>query len=126
MVLTASRLPSRGGILEGRRCPMPEIVLTEEQARVLDEAIGIVAVLKPDGVMVGVLDPKEAALIAEAKRRLATPGPRFTSDQIRHHMAALQAEWDRLGGFDKDYMRRFLDELQAADPPAHHPLAGQP
>jgi hypothetical protein len=30
-------------------------------------------------------------------------------------LAALQAEWDRTGGFDHDYMKAFLAKLRAED-----------
>jgi hypothetical protein len=100
---------------------MPEIVLTEEQARVLAEAETIVVVRNPSGATVGVLDPKEAAVIAEARRRLALPGPRYTGAQVLASLDALQTERDRIGPFDATYMREFLRQLEQADPTAYGP-----
>src|SRR5947209_7419287 len=95
---------------------MPEIVLTEEQARVLAGATTAVLIRDPRGATVGLIDPKEAEVIAEARRRLAAEkGQSIPADRVRAHLAALQAEWDRMGGFDLDYARRFLDKLRAED-----------
>lgn len=95
---------------------MPEIVLTEEQARVVAGATTSVVVRSPNGAVVGALDPKEAGAIAEAKRRLATERGRGVSGStVRAHLAALQAEWDRTGGFDHDYMTAFLAKLRAEE-----------
>jgi hypothetical protein len=100
---------------------MPEIVLTEEQARILAGATTTVVVRNPSGATVGVLDPKEAAIIAEAKRRLATPGPQYTSAQVRAMLDALQAERDRIGPFDVAYMEEFVRRLEASDPAKYGP-----
>jgi hypothetical protein len=101
---------------------MPVITLTEDQARVLNQAGETsVVVQDPAGTTVGVLDPRESAAIAEAKRRMSYSGPCFTAEQVRNHMAALQAEWDRAGGFDQEYMQRFLAQLRDNDPPRTNP-----
>src|SRR5438552_9250351 len=95
---------------------MPEIVLTEEQAKVLAGATTAVVGRAPNGAAVGSLEPREAAIIAEAKRRLATErGRGIPGHKVQAHLAALQAEWDRVGGFDQEYMRAFLDKLRAED-----------
>lgn len=94
---------------------MPEIVLTEEQARVLAQATTTVAVRGPDGATVGVLDPAEAAFIAEVLRRRAAGGGgrAVPAERVRTRLAALQAEWDRTGGFDRETMRAHLARLRA-------------
>jgi hypothetical protein len=55
-------------------------------------------------------------MIAELKRRAASPGPWYTSAQVQARLRALQEEWDRTGGFDEAYLREFLARLNAADP----------
>jgi hypothetical protein len=100
---------------------MPEIVLTEEQARVLAGATTAVVVRNPGGAAVGLLDPKEAAIIAEAKRRLAARGPRYTSAAVTAMLDALQAERDRIGPFDVAYMEEFVRRLEASDPAKYGP-----
>jgi hypothetical protein len=35
---------------------------------------------------------------------------------VQARLQALQAEWDRLGGFDEAYMREFLARLNQSDP----------
>ncbi|MFO0850227.1 MAG: hypothetical protein U0871_16970 [Gemmataceae bacterium] len=103
---------------------MPEIVLTDEQARVLAEADGAVTVRDPAGRPVGSLDPADAKAIQRhlARKASGAPEPTFTSEQVHRHMAALQAERDRLGDkFDRAAMLRLLDQLAAVDPPTIRP-----
>jgi len=93
---------------------MPEIVLTEEQARVVAGATTAVVVRNPGGAAVGTIDPKEAEVIAEAKRRLATErGQAIPGKTVLAHLAALQTEWDRTGGFDRAHMTALLAKLRA-------------
>lgn len=106
---------------------MPEIVLTEEQARQLADASADVVVRDPTGAPVGVLSPKEAALIAEARRRRADPpGPWYTGEQVGAGLDALQAERDRIGPFDHAYAEAFLRKLEAADPARYGPVKERP
>jgi hypothetical protein len=101
---------------------MPEIVLTEEQARILAGAGTTVVVRDPHGATVGVLDPKEAAIIAEAKRRAANPSPLYyTSASVLAMLDALQAERDRIGPFDAAYAAEFVKRLEESDPEKYGP-----
>ena len=96
---------------------MTEVLLTEEQARIVAQAVEPVVLRAPDGMELGRIEPLLSPdEIAELKRRAASPGPWFTSAQVRAHMQALQEEWDRTGGFDEAYMRDFLRRLREADP----------
>jgi hypothetical protein len=96
---------------------MPELVLTEEQAKVVAQALGPVTVRDAHGRELGYIEPKlSPEMIAELKRRAASPGPFYTGAQIQARLQALQEEWDRTGGFDEAYMREFLARLNAADP----------
>jgi hypothetical protein len=95
---------------------MPEIVLTPEQWTPVAGAARV-EVKDPSGRVVGWLDAAEAAVIAECERRSAERGPCFTSEQIRRHMAALEAERQRLGGMDKEALLAFAEKLRADDPP---------
>lgn len=97
---------------------MTEIILTPEQAALLAQAPGRVAVRDPKGNLIGhfepfILTPEE---IAELKRRAASPGPWYTGSQVQARLQALQEEWERTGGFDEAYMQEFLERLNAADP----------
>ena len=100
---------------------MPQIVLSEEQYRVYEESTEAVDIVGPGGHSVGRIAGPMAhetpEFIAEALRRLNSPGPRYSSEQIKRRLAALQAEWDRVGGFDKAYMREFMKKLTETDPP---------
>jgi hypothetical protein len=96
---------------------MPEVILTEEQAKIVAQAGGPVAVRDSKGNVLGHIEAKPTPEeIAELKRRAASPGPFFTGAQVQARLRALQEEWDRTGGFDEVYMREFLAHLDAADP----------
>jgi hypothetical protein len=95
---------------------MAQLILTEEQARIVAGATEPIHLCDPRGNIVAILKPAFTAEdLAEAKQRLASDGPRCTSEQVQAHLRALQEEWDRTGGFDRDYMRAFLGRLQAED-----------
>ena len=100
---------------------MPEIMLTEEQARVLATSDTTVFVRDPSGASVGALDPREAAIIAEAKRRMARRGPMYSSESVSAMMDALQAERDRIGPFDVEYMEEFVWRLEESNPALYGP-----
>jgi hypothetical protein len=77
---------------------MPEIVLTEEQARILSESGGPVEARDPHGQALGLFkpyEPGEAEIIAECKRRLAQPGPRIPAARVMAMMQRLQELHDR-------------------------------
>src|SRR5262245_54579430 len=99
-----------------RTATMPEVLLTADQARIVAEAWGPVCVRDPAGKIVGHIEPVlSPELIAELKRRARSPGPWFTGKQVQARLQALQAEWDRTGGFDQAYMERFLEQLNQKD-----------
>ncbi|HZT81693.1 MAG TPA: hypothetical protein VFA26_15810 [Gemmataceae bacterium] len=94
---------------------MSHIVLTEEQARTIAQAGRPVEVRDPQGNWLGRIDPKEAAIVAEVLSQRGQPQKCIPGHKVQEHLRALQAEWDRLGGFDRDYMRAFLEKLRAED-----------
>jgi uncharacterized protein YmfQ (DUF2313 family) len=106
---------------------MPEVILTEDQARIVTQALGNrVKVRDAAGRDLGHIEPKlTPEMIAELKRRGASPGPFFTGAQVQARLRALQEEWDRTGGFDEAYMHEFLKRLDADDP-GHMRPRGQP
>jgi uncharacterized protein YmfQ (DUF2313 family) len=96
---------------------MAELILTEEQAKVIAQAWGPVTVRDGRGNVLGRIEPAlTPEKIAELKRRAASPGPWYTGQQVQARLRALQEEWDRTGGFDETYMREFLARLNEADP----------
>jgi hypothetical protein len=96
---------------------MPEIVLTAEQARLVEESPMPVPVRDPRGNLFGYLEPPlTPERIAELKRRARSPGPWYTGAQVQARLQALEAEWQRTGGFDEAYLREFLRRLNERDP----------
>ena len=96
---------------------MAELVLSDEQARIVSQSTKPISVRDGQGRVLGQLEPElTPQMIAELKRRLASPGPWYSSEQVESRLKALQEEWDRLGGFDEAYMKEFLRRLNDADP----------
>ena len=96
---------------------MPELILNDEQANLVHQAVGTLLVRDTKGRVVGRIEPElTPEMIAELKRRAASPGPRYTGEQVQARLLALQEEWDRTGGFDDKRLKEFLSELNAADP----------
>lgn len=101
---------------------MPEIILTEEQARQITDVLAPVRFVDSTGRLVGHMHPVlTSELIAEIKKRAAAPGPSYSGAQIQSQLKALNTEWARLGGFDADYMRRYIEQLEQSDPSTYGP-----
>ena len=104
---------------------MPEIVLTEEQARILATSETTVLVRDPGGASVGALDPREAAIIAKYRRRLKENPQRrrllYSCEAISAQLDALQVERDRIGRFSAEYATEFVKNLEASDPEKYGP-----
>ena len=80
---------------------MNQIVLTPEQAAVVDAADKLVAVVRPDGTHIGWISPttnfvipKECPFtpeeIAAAEAEAAGPGPWFTTQEVLDHLGSLK------------------------------------
>lgn len=96
---------------------MPELVLTEEQAKIVTQTLDPVTVRDSSGNVIGHFEAKlTPEMIAELKRRAASPGPFYTGQQVQDRLQALQQEWDRTGGFSEAYMLEFLARLDKANP----------
>jgi hypothetical protein len=101
---------------------MPEIVLTEEQAKQLAGTVARVEVKDATGRVVGYLDPLPSPeFIAEMKLRLARGGPRYSGAAVLAMLDALQAERDRIGPFDAAYAKAFVEQLEESDPAKYGP-----
>ena len=103
---------------------MREIVLTEEQSRILSGPPLRVVFKDPTGRVVGEMDPlPDPAWIAEMKRRAAGPGPWYTGAAIRAMFDALEAERERIGPFSVEYLDQFVKRLEESDPARYGPEA---
>jgi hypothetical protein len=101
---------------------MPEIVLTEEQARVVAGRPVPIVVKDASGRVVGQFDALPSPeWIAEMKRRAASPGPRYSGPAVLAMLDALQAERDRIGPFSPEYAKEFVERLEKADPAKYGP-----
>ncbi len=95
---------------------MSQITLTAEQLEQVATGGGAVEIRNATGTVLGSLELDLAAIaIAVSKQRLASDHIRIPGDRVGGHLKALQEEWDRLGGFDRDYMQSLLAQLQAQD-----------
>jgi hypothetical protein len=74
---------------------MIRIVVDNEQAKAIVDAKEAVQVCDESGKVLGVIDRAGSALftaeeIARAKRNLAAPGPRYTTEQVLEHLRSLE------------------------------------
>jgi hypothetical protein len=94
---------------------MPEIVLTEEQTQLVRQADHEVPVRDAEGDVVGMIDPLDIAALRRYRQRRESPQPTIPWAKVREHMRALEAEWERIGGFDDAYARDFVARLRDRD-----------
>jgi hypothetical protein len=72
---------------------MPHIVLSEEQAKVVASALQPIQVRDAKGTVLGVIPSIWTDEdIAEAKRRLASNGPWYTTEQVLAHLRSLETK----------------------------------
>jgi hypothetical protein len=74
---------------------MIRIVVDSEQAKAIVDSKETVEVCDKSGKVLGTLKPPalfSSDEIAEAKRRLAEPGPRYTTEQVLEHLRSLEAK----------------------------------
>jgi hypothetical protein len=72
---------------------MPHIVLSDEQAKVVATALQPVQVRDAKGTVLGVIPSIWTEEdIAEAKRRLASNGPWYTTEQVLAHLRSLETK----------------------------------
>jgi hypothetical protein len=70
---------------------MRQIVLSDDQARAVQAAAGPVEVRDRHGNLLGYVSPSPSdAEIAEARRRLASDGPWYTTGQVMDHLKSLE------------------------------------
>ncbi len=70
---------------------MTHIVLNEEQARIVASALQPVQVRDGKGNVLGVIPPVWTAEdIADAKRRLASNEPHYTTEQVLDYLRSLE------------------------------------
>jgi len=104
---------------------MPEIILREEQARVLSEARAPVPVRDPNGATLGSLDPQDAIALAKHRKRLSegAQGRRlyYSCESVAAQLDALEAERAHIGRFSAEYALEFVQKLEASNPEKYGP-----
>ncbi len=93
---------------------MSVIVLTAAQVQVLREAVGPVEVRDEHGLDLGRILPSEAAIVAEAKRRLAAGGPRSSSADVGARLKKLQEISER-EQLDEARVKDLLRRMRAGE-----------
>src|SRR5258708_7712002 len=96
---------------------MSHIVLTQEQASILSQATGRVEVRDAEGRVLAfpdALEPGEAEILADAKRRLREPGPRIPSSQVKAHLQKLE-EIRQREGMDEAKMLQLLQRMREGE-----------
>ena len=70
---------------------MMQIVLSDDQAKAVQAATGVVEVRDRQGNLLGYVSPPPSdAEIAEASRRLKSDGPWYTTEQVMGHLKSLE------------------------------------
>jgi hypothetical protein len=70
---------------------MIKIVLSDEQAKAVANAAGAIELRDHQGRLIGLVSPSpSSAEIAEAKRRLNSAGPWYTTEQVINHLQSLE------------------------------------
>jgi hypothetical protein len=71
---------------------MTQLILTDDQAEVMRKAAGAVEVCNRRGELLGYFSrPPSAAETEEAKLRLSSEGPWYTTQQVIEHLDSLGA-----------------------------------
>ncbi len=74
---------------------MTDIVVTDEQAQVIVNSTDEVLIRDQNGNVLGRIvsepSPDDAAILDEAKRRLASDQPRYTTRQVLDHLKSLKS-----------------------------------
>jgi hypothetical protein len=101
----------------GEEETMKEVFLTDEQAKLIAEATEPIELRDAAGTVVVKVDPIDAQALADHRRRKqrGPSGSAISGGRVRAHLAALQAEWERTGGFDEGHLRKVLEKLRAED-----------
>jgi hypothetical protein len=95
---------------------MTQIILSEEQARIVSEARELVEILNPRGDVLARIEPPQLLEeIAEAKRRLASAQPRYSAQQVHARLQAL--EQAAANGMGKDQLWELFKRLQSEGKP---------
>ena len=70
---------------------MTQIILSDDQARVVHAARDAVEIRDQQGNLLGYVSPPPSDVeIAEAKRRLKSDGPWYTTEQVTDHLKSLE------------------------------------
>jgi hypothetical protein len=97
---------------------MPEIILTEEQAKIISDAREPIILTDVAGTVRIVSEPFDAIALANHYRRKLSGVEEegIPSERVDFYMKALEAERIRLGGtMDHEYMEEFLKRLEKAE-----------
>jgi hypothetical protein len=94
---------------------MREIILTEEQARIIAESQEIVVIRNSQGEEITTIDPINIKALLNHRKRGRSKEPGIPGKHVHAHLDALEKEWDRSGGFDETYMLAFLKQLREKD-----------
>src|SRR5258708_36543131 len=97
---------------------MPQIILTEEQARIIREAREPVVLTDAVGTVRIVSEPPDAVVLAEYHRdkMLGVEEEGIPSEKVSFYLKALAAERIRLGHpLDDAYIDEFIGRLEKAE-----------
>jgi hypothetical protein len=94
---------------------MPEIILTEEQAKIISEAREPIILTNAAGTVRIVSEPFDAVALANHHRRksLGVPSKGMSGQQVQELFRALEAEKEQVGQIDAARAQEILARIRA-------------
>src|SRR5262245_35257189 len=89
---------------------VPRIVLTEQQHQIFRDAEVAIEICDPSGNVLGNLEHDlRPETDEEARRRIEASARGVPSSEIEALLLALEKEWKRTGGFNKEHLNAFME-----------------
>jgi hypothetical protein len=96
---------------------MKEIILTDEQAKILAAATEPVELRDAAGTVLIKIDPFDARALASHRQRKrdGTAEPTIPAEQVEEYLQRLQQEWERSGPFDLKRAEEIFSQMKVLE-----------
>ena len=102
--------------MEAKDLEMKEIILTDEQAKMLTESTDLVELRDAAGTVLVKIDPIDAKALARHRKRKSEGDlePLAPAEQVEAYLQRMHAEWDRSGPFDVKRAEEIFGEISSS------------
>jgi hypothetical protein len=99
--------------MEAKEAEMKEIILTDEQAKLLTEATELVELRDAAGTVLVKIDPIDAMALARHRKRksIGDTEPLVPAEQVEAYLQRMHEEWDKSGPFDVKRAEEIFGEV---------------